>query len=68
MTKGSRTNKFAILGVEASGRQGVKAQEYLDIPSIATQSDGMLRRPKCEVIFERALRPTIAGQIQRMAL
>ena len=31
--KGSRKNKFAILGVEAPGRQGAKTQEYLDIPS-----------------------------------
>jgi hypothetical protein len=30
---GSRKNKFAILGVEAPGRQGAKTQEYLDIPS-----------------------------------
>jgi hypothetical protein len=46
----------------------LRAKEYLDIPSFATQPDGMLRRPKCEVIFERALRSTIAGQIQRTAL
>jgi hypothetical protein len=32
-TKGSRKNKVAILGVEATGRQGAKTQEYLDIPS-----------------------------------
>jgi hypothetical protein len=32
-SKGSRKNKFAILGVEATGRQGAKTQEYLDIPS-----------------------------------
>jgi hypothetical protein len=31
---GSREDKFAILGVEAPGRQGAKTQEYLDIPSI----------------------------------
>jgi hypothetical protein len=30
--KGSRKNKFAVLGVEASGRQGAKTEEYLDIP------------------------------------
>ena len=33
MPKGSRKNKFAILGVEAPGRQGAKTQGYLDIPS-----------------------------------
>jgi len=31
--KGSRRNKFTILGVEAPVWQGAKAQEYLDIPS-----------------------------------
>ena len=31
--KGSRKNKFAILGVEAPAWQGAKTQEYLDIPS-----------------------------------
>jgi hypothetical protein len=31
--KGSRKNKFAILGVEALAWQGAKTQEYLDIPS-----------------------------------
>jgi hypothetical protein len=31
--KGSRKNKFPILGVEAPGRQGAKTQEYLDIQS-----------------------------------
>ena len=31
--KGSRKNKFAILGVEAPALQGVKTQEYLDISS-----------------------------------
>jgi len=31
--KGSRKIKFAILGVAAPGRHGVKTQEYLDIPS-----------------------------------
>jgi hypothetical protein len=30
--KGSRKNKFAILGVEALAWQGAKTQEYLDIP------------------------------------
>jgi hypothetical protein len=30
--KGSRKNKFAILGVEAPGWQGVKSLEYQDIP------------------------------------
>jgi hypothetical protein len=32
-SKGSRKNKFAILGVEAPSRQGAKTPEYLDIPS-----------------------------------
>jgi len=32
-SKGSRKNKFAILGVEAPGRQGAETQEYQDIPS-----------------------------------
>jgi hypothetical protein len=32
-TKGSRKNKFTILGVEAPDWQGAKGQEYLDIPS-----------------------------------
>ena len=32
-SKGSRNNKFAILGVKAPGQQGAKTQEYLDIPS-----------------------------------
>jgi hypothetical protein len=32
-TKGSRENKFTILGVAAPGRQDAKTQEYLDIPS-----------------------------------
>jgi hypothetical protein len=32
-TKGSRKNKFAILGVETPGWQGAKTQKYLDIPS-----------------------------------
>ncbi len=31
--KGSRKNKFTILGVEAPVWEGVKTQEYLDIPS-----------------------------------
>jgi hypothetical protein len=31
--KGSRKNKFTILGVAAPGWQGAKTQEYLDIPS-----------------------------------
>jgi len=31
--KGSRINKFTILGVEARVWQGAKTQEYLDIPS-----------------------------------
>ena len=31
--KGSRINKFTILGVEAPVWQGAKTQEYLDIPS-----------------------------------
>jgi hypothetical protein len=31
--KGSRKNKFTILGVAAPGGQGAKTQEYLDIPS-----------------------------------
>jgi hypothetical protein len=31
--KGSRKNKFAILGVEAPAWQGATTQEYLDIPS-----------------------------------
>jgi len=31
--KDSRKNKFTILGVAAPGRQGAKAQEYLDIPN-----------------------------------
>jgi hypothetical protein len=31
--KGSRKNKFSILGVEAPGRQGAETQEYLEIPS-----------------------------------
>jgi len=35
-TKGSRKNKFAILGVEAPGWQCVKTQEYLEIPSFRT--------------------------------
>jgi len=29
-------NRFAILGVEAPGRQGVKTLEYMDIPSFRT--------------------------------
>jgi hypothetical protein len=33
VVKGSRRNKFTILGVEASDWQGAKTQEYLDIPS-----------------------------------
>jgi hypothetical protein len=32
-SKGSRKDKFAILGVEAPAWQGAKTQEYLDIPS-----------------------------------
>jgi hypothetical protein len=36
--KGSRKNKFAILGVEAPGRQGAKTQEYLDFPIFRTSS------------------------------
>jgi hypothetical protein len=36
--KGSRKNKFAILGVEAPGRQGAKTQEYRDIPNFRTGS------------------------------
>ncbi len=31
--KGSRKNKFTILGVEAPAWQGVKVLEYRDIPS-----------------------------------
>jgi len=31
--KGSRKNKFTILGVEAPGWQGSKVQEYRDIPN-----------------------------------
>ena len=34
--KGSRINKFEILGVEAPGRHGVKTQEHLDISSFRT--------------------------------
>jgi hypothetical protein len=39
--KGSRKNKFTILGVEAPVGQGVKTQEYRDIPSfyIAARRD-----------------------------
>ena len=32
-SKGSRRNKFTILGVEAPVGQGAKTQEYRDIPS-----------------------------------
>jgi hypothetical protein len=31
--KGSRKNRFTILGVAAPGGQGAKTQDYLDIPS-----------------------------------
>ena len=50
--KGSRKNKFAILGVEAPAWQGAKTQEYLDIPSFRNAARRMHRHPKCDVIFE----------------
>ena len=36
--QGSRENKFAILGVEAPGRQGAKAQEYLAYSEFSQRS------------------------------
>jgi hypothetical protein len=38
MPKGAHKNTFTILGVEATGRKGLKSQEYLDIPSLCTSS------------------------------
>jgi hypothetical protein len=40
-SKGLRKNELVILVVEAPGRQGVKTQEYLDIPRFVTQPDEM---------------------------
>jgi len=50
--KGSRKNKVAILADEAPGRQDVKMQEYLDMPSFLFAAGRDDRRPKCDVIFE----------------
>jgi len=53
--KDSRKNKFAILGVEAPGWQGVKSLEYPDIPIFfAALPNGIHRQSKYDVVFERA--------------
>jgi hypothetical protein len=38
LIQGSRKNKLAITGDEVPGRQGVKRQEYRDIPGFSTGS------------------------------
>jgi len=36
MPKGSQKDTFTILGGEATGRKGLKSQEYLHIPRLCT--------------------------------
>jgi hypothetical protein len=55
--KGSRKNKFAMVGVEAPVRQDVKTQAYLSSVAFSTTPPaGMHRLLNCEVIFLRALK------------